>query len=185
MAQEDELLDDDEADEYNFVAIGIAGVVVLAIVGGLIWYFLIREPPTEDELGPQLPKWEAPIDLNPELVYEGLEKMIINPVDSRGRYYLIVKIDIAFNRDVRGDLLSKLWIIPQAKNVIIDVLSDFTIAELQSAEMKEEARSEIKQEFNRLLGWQGDALTPEELEELDDDSKPPIKDIYFTEFILN
>ncbi len=111
--------------------------------------------------------------------------MIINPADSRGRYYLIVKIDIAFNRDVRGELLSRLWVIPQAKNIIIDVFSDFTIAELQTPDMKEEARLEIKQEFNRLLGWEGDEPTPEEMEELEEDAKPPIKDIYFVEFILN
>ena len=44
---------------------------------------------------------------------------------------------------------------------------------------------EIKQELNRLLGWEGDDPTPEELKELDDDDKPPIRDIYFVEFILN
>jgi hypothetical protein len=36
--QEDELIDEEEADEFNFVAIGIAAVLLLAIVGGLIWY---------------------------------------------------------------------------------------------------------------------------------------------------
>jgi len=183
--EEDELIDDEEADEFNFVAIGIIAVLLLAIVGGLIWYFLIREPPSEEDGEPRLPQWEAPADLTPELVYDGLERMIINPIDSRGRYFLVVKIDIAFNRDVRGELLSKPWAIPQTKNVIIDVLSDFTVSELQAPDLKEEARMEIKRELNRLLGWEGDELTPEELEELDDDDKPPIRDIYFVEFILN
>ena len=70
MAQDDELIDEEEADEFNFVAIGIAAVIVLAIVGGLVWYFMLREPSSEEEdAGPKLPQWEAPIDLTPELVY--------------------------------------------------------------------------------------------------------------------
>ena len=184
---EDELIDDDEADEYNFVAIGIAAAIVLAIIGGLIWFFVLREEPTEEEAdaGPKLPEWEAPIDLSPELVYDGLESMIINPADSRGRYYLVVKVDIAFNRDVRGEMLSQLWKIPQAKNIIIDIFSDYTIAELQTPDLKEEARLEIKYALNKLLGWEGDEPTPEELAEMDDESKPPIKEIYLVEFILN
>ena len=71
------------------------------------------------------------------------------------------------------------------RNIIIDIFSDYTIAELQTPELKEEARMKIKYEFNKLLGWEGDEPTPEELAEMDDDSKPPVKVIYLVEFILN
>lgn len=186
MGVEEELLDDEEADEFNFVAIGIAAVVVVAIIGGLVWFFVLKEELTEDEdAGPQLPQWEAPLDLTPELVYEGMDRLIINPADSRGRYYLVVKVDIAFSRNMLSELISTPWVLPQAQNIIIDVFSDYTIAELQKAELKEEARQEIKYEFNRLLGWEGDEPSPEELQEMDEDSRPPVKDIYLVEFILN
>jgi len=185
MGAEEELIDDEEADELNFVAIGIAAVIVLAIIGGLVWFFVLKEEPTEEEAGPKIPEWEAPLDLTPELVYDDLDRLIINPADSRGRYYLVVKVDIAFQRDVRGELLSRLWVIPQAKNLIIDIFSDYTIAELQKSEFKEEARMEILYEFNRLMGWEGDLPSFEELEVMEDDDKPPVKDIYLVEFILN
>jgi len=172
--EEDVLLDEEESGEYNLVAIGIVAMVVLAIIGGLVWFFVLKEDSTKKEAD-ILPKWVAPVDLSPELVYDGMERLIINPADSRGRYYLVVKVDIAFNRDVRAELLSNLWKIPKAKNIIIDVFSAYTVAELQTLELKEEARLEIKYEFNKLMGWKDG----------EPESKKSIREIYLVEFILN
>lgn len=184
MADEDELLDDDDADEYNIVAIIIAVVVVLAIIGGVVWYFFLRTPPEEEDPALQLPVWEAPVDAKADEVFELIPKMIINPADSNGRYYLVVKVDVAWRNGLPSDLLGKTWLLSKAQNLIIDVFSSYTIAELQTPKFKEEARLEVKYELNKMLGWEGKEPTPEEEAELDPESLPPIKEIYLVEFIL-
>ena len=181
MADEDELLEE-EGDEYNIVTIGMAVVVLLLIIGGAVWYFVIRTPPEEGE-AEKLPPWERPEEVRPDIVFEGLPKMIVNPADSDGRYYLQVKVDLAFSKDIRSQLIGKPWLLPQAKNIIIDVFSDYTIDELQTPKFKEEARLELKRELNRLLGWQGEEL-PEDLQQLDIEDRPPISEVYLVEFIL-
>ncbi|MBT3601878.1 MAG: flagellar basal body-associated FliL family protein [Candidatus Latescibacteria bacterium] len=185
---DDEILDDDDDDddddEYNIVAIVIALVVVLAIVGSIVWYFFIYTPPTEEEIALQTPKWEAPLEAKTDEVFELLPKMIINPLDSNGRYYLIVKVDVAWQTDMPSELIGELWMIPKAQNLIIDVFSSYTIAELQTPKFKEEARLELKYELNTMLGWEGEEPTPEEAALLDPDDLPPIREIYLVEFIL-
>lgn len=182
MADEDELIDEEEGGEYNFVTVGIAVAVLLLLIGGAVWYFMFRTPP-EEKAEIQLPKWEMPEAISPDIVYEGLPKMIINPADSDGRYYLQVKVDIAFSKDIRSQLLGKPWLLPQAQNIIIDVFNDYTIDDLQTPKFREEARLEVKRELNRLLGWEGEEL-PEDLQELDIEDRPPISEVYLVEFIL-
>ena len=40
---DDEILDEDEEEELNFVAIFVAAAIVLALIGGVVWYFFIRK----------------------------------------------------------------------------------------------------------------------------------------------
>lgn len=185
---DDEILDEEEEDEYNIVAIIIAVVLLLAIIGGVVWYFFLRTPP-EEETNPalQLPKWEAPVDAPVDEVFTMLPKMILNPADSNGRYYLVVKVDVAWNNGMPDDLGGKPWLLEKAKNLIIDVFSSYTISELQTPKFKEEARLELKYELNKMLGWEGwndQEPTPEEMAEMDPESLPPIKEVYLVEFIL-
>ena len=46
---DDEILDEGEDEELNFVAIFIAAAVLLALIGGGVWYFFIREAPVEEQ----------------------------------------------------------------------------------------------------------------------------------------
>jgi flagellar basal body-associated protein FliL len=183
MADDYDVLDDEDGDEYNIVAIVIALVVVLAVVGGIVWYFFLQTPPEEDP-ALQLPKWEAPVDAKEDEVFELLPKMIINPADGDGRYYLIIKVDVAWNNGLPSDLLGKLWMIPKAQNLIIDVFGSYTISELQTPKFKEEARLDLKHELNKMLGWEGEDITPEQAAEMDPDDLPPIREVYLVEFIL-
>ena len=181
---EDELLDDDDEEEYNIVAIAIAIVLLLAIIGGVVWYFFLRTPPEEADPAMQLPQWEAPMETQTDDVFELLPKMIINPADGNGRYYLIIKVDVAWQTEMPSDLLGKLWLIPKAQNLIIDVFGSYTIDELQTPKFKEEARLELKYELNKMLGWEGEEPTPEEAAEMAPEDLPPIREIYLVEFIL-
>ena len=129
---DDDILDDEEDDELNWVAIIVAAVVVLILVGGAIWYFLLREPPAEEDKV-ELPKWERPVDLVAETINDFLNPMIINPADSRGRHFLIVKLDFALNDvEVVGSwVYGESWRLAQVKNTIIDVFSSYTVEELK------------------------------------------------------
>ena len=116
---DDEILDEDEEEELNFVAIFVAAAIVLALIGGVVWYFFIREVPEEEKN--QIPQWEAPEDLGKEYISDLLPEMIINPADSKGRHFIIVKIDVGVNdRDIIfEEVLSKKWRIPEIRNIII------------------------------------------------------------------
>ncbi len=185
MADNEELLDEEDGGDYNIVAIVITMVVAIVLIGGGVWYFFFRTPSeTTEEKTTQLPQWEAPETADKELVFDMLPAMVINPLDSNGRYYLQVKVDFTFNRDMNSELIGKPWLLPQAKNIIIDIFSDFTVEELQTSEFREEARNEIKTEFNRLLGWTEDKAAPQTEGETDPETLPPIKEVYLVQFIL-
>jgi flagellar basal body-associated protein FliL len=178
---DDEILDEGEDEELNFVAIFIAAAVLLALIGGVVWYFFIREAPVEEQN--RLPQWEAPEDLGAEYISDLLQEMIINPADSKGRYFLIVKIDVAVNdRDIIFDeVLSKKWRIPEIRNIIVDVISTYTMAELKTPEFKNEVREVIVEKLNELAGWTADMAASSDDGEL---ILPPVKDIYFSKYIL-
>ena len=113
-------------------------------------------------------------------IYDLFPQLLINPVDSRGRFFLILKINILFqDADILVELLDKPWILPKAQNIVIDIFSIYTKDELRTPKFKEEARQEVQSEFNALLGWtEGAAALAEE------PVPPPIKDIYFERYIL-
>ena len=179
MADDEELLDEDEDGELNIAAIVIAAVLILALIGGGVWFFALREPP-EESAEAQLPGWEPPPDVEKELVIDLLPQLIINPRDSRGRYWLVVKVDFAVNNsDARDAVIGEPWRIPQAKNIIIDIFSDYTLDELRTPRIREEARQQIKEELNALLGWEG-GFVEEDGEEI----LPPIKEVYFVEYMM-
>ena len=99
MADDEEMLDDDieEESEYNIPAIIIAVVLILALIGTGVWYFLIREPPAQEEEVVERPVWEPPEDLQPEEISDILGEMVIDPRDGGGRYHLVVEINISLN----------------------------------------------------------------------------------------
>ena len=178
---DDEILDEDEAEEeYNILAIIVAAVIALVLIGGLIWFFLIRESDPEDA-GPQVVKWEKSEGLGEEYVTDLLPPMIINPRDSKGRYFLVLKVDVALSdQSVLTSLLaSEPWLMAQVKNIIIDEFSSYTMDELRTPKYKEEAKQNILKSFNDLAGWTG----PDPLAE-GEDALPPVRNIYFAQYIL-
>lgn len=182
LDQEDEILEEGEAEELNWVAIIVAAVVVLAVIGGVLWFLFIREVP-EGEKEAALPQWVPPENLAQENVNDFLPPMIINPADSRGRYFLVVKLDFALNDPdvVSEEVYGKPWRLAQLKNIIIDIFSSYTREELKMTRYKEETRQKLLEELNRMLGWVPSA-TP--VEEGPDPNPPPIEAIYFSQYVL-
>ena len=183
LDQEDEILDEGEEEEVNWMAVIIAAVVVLVLIGGGVWYFFIREVPEEDAKV-ELPKWVRPENLEEETVNELLEAMVINPSDSKGRYFLVVKLNFALNDVglVIDEVYGKPWRLAEIKNIIVDVFNSYTVEELKMPKYKEEARQKIWEELNGLVGWVPSAQPVEEGYE--DPNPPPIKAIYFSQYIL-
>ncbi len=181
MAIDDEEILDDEDEELNIVAIAVAAIVLLVLIGGIVWFFFLREVPEEEVSEAGIPGWEAPDDFASEAVQDFLPTMIINPSDSGGRYFLVVKIDVALNDQdlVRQEVLNKPWRIPQVKNLIIDVFSVYSREEPRTPKVIEEARQEILAQLNAMLGW-----TEPEMEIEGVENKAPIETIYFTEYVI-
>ena len=90
----------DEDEGLNSVAIIVAAVVLIALISGLVWYFLIREVPEGDLI--KEPDYVVPESLVEESIYLDMPDMIISPSDSKGRFYLIVKFDVAMNDGPRA-----------------------------------------------------------------------------------
>ncbi|HCR16642.1 MAG TPA: hypothetical protein DIU35_04085 [Candidatus Latescibacteria bacterium] len=141
----------------------------------------MREVPEEEKN--QVPQWEAPEDLGKEYISDLLPEMIINPAGSKGRHFIIVKIDVGVNdRDIIvEEVLSKKWRIPEIRNIIIDVFSTYTTYELKTPKYKQEVREVIVEKFNELAGWTSDMAAFSEDGEV---SLPPIKEVYFSKYII-
>ena len=180
MADEDELLDDDEEEELNWLAIIIVAVIVLGLIGGGVWYFLIREVP-EEGLEKE-PEYVAPETLAEESIYLDMPDMIISPRDGKGRFYLIIKFDVAMNdrAAVFDEMILKPWKYAQALNFVIDVYSDYTREELGTPKVKELARQTILDEWNHIIGWEYDA----QLKALGQLEPPPLKALYYANYVL-
>ena len=178
MADE-EILDEEEDEELNWPAIIMAAIVVLALIGGAIWYFLIREPPDEGEVEPEYIVPEALVE---ESIYLDMPEMIISPQDGKGRFYLIVKFDVAMNDRgaVFDEMILKPWKYAQALNFVIDVYGDYTREELRAPKVKEITRQTILDEWNHIIGWEYDA----ELEALGQLPPPPLKALYYETYVL-
>ncbi len=180
MADEDDLIDEDEDEELNWMVIITAAVVLLVLIGGGVWYFFIREISEEERNRP--PEYVAPESLVEEKVYVDMPDMIISPLDSRGRYYLIIKFDVVSNdqREVFNQMIMKPWKWAQALNVVIDIYGDYTREELRTPRVKEIAREHVLEEWNRIVGWEYDA----DLEALGQLPEPPLKALYYEKYIL-
>ena len=180
--EEDEILEEGEDEEVNWMAVIIAAVVVLILIGAAAWYFLLREVPEEDAKV-ELPEWVPPGNLAEENVNDFLAPMVINPADGRGRHFLVVKLDFALNDPdlVSTEVYGKPWRLAQVKNIIIDIFNSYTVDELKMPKYKEEARTKLFEELNALVGWTPSELPPEEGGLSD---PPPIKTIYFSQYIL-
>ena len=181
MADEDEdLLDEEEDEELNWSAIIIAAVILLALIGGAVWYFLIREPSPED-LNKE-PDYVIPETLVKESIYIDMPNMVISPLDSRGRSYLIIKFDVVYNdrNIVFDEMILKPWKWAQALNVVIDVYSEYTSEELRTPKVKELARQHVLDEWNHIIGWEYDA----ELEALGQLPQPPLKELYYAMYVI-
>jgi flagellar basal body-associated protein FliL len=184
LDQEDEILDEGEEEEVNWTAVIIAAVVVLALIAGAVWFFFIREVP-EGDAKVELPKWVPPPEgFAEETVNDFLPVMVINPSDSKGRYFLVVKLDFALNDVslVANWVYGKPWRLAQVKNIIVDVFNSYAVDELKMPKYKEEARQKIWETLNGLVGWVPSTQPVEEGYE--DPNPPPIKAIYFSQYIL-
>ena len=177
--EEEEILDEEEDEGLNFVAILVA-VVLLALIGVGVWHFFFREG---EEKATEVDRltWAPPQDVAEEQVYDALPELIVNPADSEGRYFLIVKIDVVYNnrQAIYEKMIGEPWRFPQIQNLIIDIFSSYTRKELQTPKFKEMIRQQITDELNALLGWEGPAA-----ETGGEESLPPIEKIYFSQYIL-
>jgi len=186
MADDEGLLDEEEEGEYNIPAIIATVVVLLALIGGAVWYFVIREPPDEESQA-ERPEWVRPENLEEEQISDILPQMVINPLDGRGRYYLIVRINIAINDNelARNEIIKKPWRLAQVKNLIYDICSAYRVDELRTPNIKEQIRGRILEDINDILGWTKEEAKAEADRTGLEMEPPPIKDIYFEEYLVH
>ena len=185
MSEDEELLDEEDGEELNWIAIGVAAVALILVIGGGIWYFLIREDPDALVLS-QRPQWVEPEGgIREEQIIEMLPRMIISPYDGQGRYFLILKLNFSVGDQNKAMklVMERPGGLDRIQNFIIDIYSSYTLDELRQPKYKEEARQHLKNELNKMAGWQG---IPPELEGLDEDDlpKPPLLDVYYETYIL-
>ena len=187
MAEDDEILDDEEEEgEYNIPAIIIAVVIALLLIGAGVWYFYLREPPSEEKEKDKV-AWEAPEGgFQEEDISDFFPQMVINPLDSGGRYFLILKLNISLNdmNQVKYEIFRKPWRLAQAQNTIFDICSSYRVEELRTPNVREEIRQRIKESLNDMLGWSEEQAVEEAAKTGEEMRPSPIEDIYFEEYIL-
>jgi len=105
---------------------------------------------------------EVPIEYGE---FAELDGIVINPADTDGRRYLMIKIGVEAED---AETLARLDILrPAAVDAVVGLMSAQSVARLSDITKRDSLKTEILDRFNRMLGEDG-----------------PVTRIYFTQFVL-
>jgi len=127
----------------------IAGVGAVVLLAAVYFFFLRSGPAGEGEEEEQAEKKEE----QAEVIYEGIEPLVVNVKDAQFGKYLTIKVDLLVGSEM---ILEALKENPLYKTQIIDalveLLSDRTVEELEGPTARDDLKKDILQRLNALLG---------------------------------
>ena len=139
-------------------------LLILLIIGGLVAYFLLtggtKKSSTQSQTV-QNKKVSALTQIGP--IYP-LDPFIVNLVSPNADRYLKCKIDLQLSSAAVQKEIDKR--LPAIRDLIIQILSSKTVAEIQTIKGKQKLKEEIKNKINQLL------------------PKGEVTNVYFTQFII-
>lgn len=145
------------------VFIFLAPLFILILIGGLMY---IIKPSSLFNFLPNYPG--AKIEKNPAKKEKGflykMDPLIVNLADKETLHYLKIKIDLESTEEKPNEEFEKR--LPQIRDNILLLLSTKERTDLMDAEGKNKLRTELREKINNLL------------------KNFKIKDIYFTEFLI-
>jgi|GEM_PF-6025897 len=125
--------------------IGVGAVLLLAA----FYFFFLRSEPVEDEETAQVEHKEE----EAEMIYEGVEQLVINPKDAQFSKYLTIKIDLRVaSEEILDALKEKPLYRTQIADALVELLSDRTVENLEGPTSKDDLKKEVLQRLNALLG---------------------------------
>lgn len=141
----------------------LAPLILIILIGGLIY---ILKPPFLADFLPNYGGPKADKDLpkkEKNFIYK-MDPLIVNLADRETLHYLKIKIELESMEEKPNEEFEKR--IPQIRDNILLLLSTKERTVLMDAEGKNKLRGEIREKVNQLL------------------KNFKIKDIYFTEFLI-
>ena len=152
-----------------FSIIAVVAVLILAAV----YFFFFRSDPSEDEeIAEKRPKLEEP-----EIVYEDIESLILNPKGAGFKRFLTIKIELLVaDRETLEKLEAEPIFKTQITDILVELLSDKTVDQLEAPSAKDDIKGELLPRLNNLLG-------PHFLKEKEMVSEA-VKDIYYVKFLI-
>ncbi|MEM1117340.1 MAG: flagellar basal body-associated FliL family protein [Bacteroidota bacterium] len=123
-----------------------------------------------DQIAPLLGEEGAEAAADPEEAIEfgafaEMEGVVINPRETAGQRYLMVKVGVEAAEEATLDRLNTLS--PVARDAVLTILAEQTVSELSDVTRRDSIKADILDAFNRILGEDG-----------------PVTRVYFTQFVL-
>jgi flagellar FliL protein len=161
----------------KLVIFGLAGVLILAIAGGAVWYFFLRDTGKHAE--------EAKA-VAAEPTFMVLDPFTVNLQREDGDQFLQIGITLKVASPELADKARQR--LPEIRSRLVFLLSSKRASELLPIEGKRKLAQEIMSETNAILGGQHNAAAPE-TESAPAAERPAaagggIQDVLFTSFII-
>lgn len=98
-------------------------------------------------------------------VFMDLDGIVVNPRDTDGRRYFMIRVGVEAENQKTLDRLGELG--PATTDAIIDLMSKKTVDELADIAKRDSLKDSVRDRFNAMLGEDG-----------------PVSRIYFTQYVL-
>lgn len=98
-------------------------------------------------------------------VFMDLDGIVVNPRDTDGRRYFMIRVGVEAEDQKTLDRLGELG--PATTDAIIDLMSKKTVEELSDIAQRDSLKDSVRDRFNTILGEDG-----------------PVSRIYFTQYVL-
>ena len=105
---------------------------------------------------------EAPVEYG---VFMDMDGIVVNPRDSDGRRYFMVRVGVEAEDQKALDRLDELG--PAATDAVIGLMAAMTVEELADITRRDSLKDALRDRFNGILGDDG-----------------PVSRIYFTQYVL-
>lgn len=157
-------------NKKKLIIIIIAAVLVLLLAGGGAFYFLVlnKKHAEGDDKKDGGHKKEKPI---PGAVQEGaigpmieIKEFIVNIISGDNSHYVKAAMSLELNNELAVEEVNKRM--PQIRDAVLLLISNKTMEELQDLQGKKQLKAELRAKINTFL------------------TKGKVKDIYFTDFVV-
>ncbi len=128
----------------KFILFGLVGILVLAIAGGVAFFFLGKKG---EKKGKEKKKEEVKVE---KRFFVTLDPLVVNLLDPSGKRYIQIQIALQVKSPKDKEEIENN--LPIIRDTMIDVLSSKTPDDVLEPDSKEKIKKELLEKLNEALG---------------------------------